>query len=134
MKRISGQLLYSPSDLVRYLASPFSSWMDRYCLENPGAVTPDEATEDEQLIAQTGEEHERAVLDDLKSSDAALIEISRSDPAGAREQTLSAISAKTPIIYQAALESGPFAGFADFLMLDDSGRYQVWDKIGRAHV
>jgi hypothetical protein len=29
--------------------------MDRYCLENPCAVTPDEATEDEQLIAQTGE-------------------------------------------------------------------------------
>ncbi|MCS6286387.1 MAG: TM0106 family RecB-like putative nuclease [Nitrospira sp.] len=133
MKRTSGQLLYSPSDLVRYLASPFSSWMDRYCLENPGAVTPDEATEDEQLIAQTGEEHERAVLDDLKSSDAALIEISRNDPAGAREQTLSAISAKTPIIYQAALESGPFAGFADFLMLDDSGRYQVWDtKLARS--
>lgn len=132
-KNSSGELMHSPSDLVRYLASPFASWMDRYCLENPGAVTPDEATADEKLIAQTGEEHERAVLDDFKSSEATLIEISRNDPAGAREQTLSAIGAKVPIIYQAALESGQFSGFADFLMLHDSGRYQVWDtKLARS--
>lgn len=132
-KNSSGELMYSPSDLVRYLASPFASWMHRYCLENPGAVTPDEATADEKLIAQTGEEHERAVLDDFKSSEATLIEISRNDPAGAREQTLSAIGAKVPIIYQAALEGGQFSGFADFLMLHDSGRYQVWDtKLARS--
>ena len=53
-KDLSGQLVFSPSDLVRYLGSPFASWMDRYYLENPGAVTPDEETEDAQLIAQTG--------------------------------------------------------------------------------
>jgi superfamily I DNA and/or RNA helicase len=29
-KTAEGQLVYSPSDLVRYLASPFASWMDRY--------------------------------------------------------------------------------------------------------
>ena len=69
MQKDSGHLLYSPSDLVRYLASPFASWMDRYYLENPGAVTPDEETEDEKLIAQTGDQHERAVLDEFKSSD-----------------------------------------------------------------
>lgn len=126
-KTSSGELVYSPSDLVRYLASPFASWMDRYNLEHPGAVTPDEATEDETLIAQTGDEHERAVLDDFKSSGATVNEIFKDDSARAREQTLSAISAKAPVIYQAALKSGQFAGFADFLLLDDSGRYQVWD-------
>ena len=41
-KTTAGQLIYSPSDLVRYLASPFASWMDRYYLEDPDAVTPDE--------------------------------------------------------------------------------------------
>ncbi len=132
-KTSSGKLGYSPSDLVRYLASPFASWMDRYHLENPGAVTPDEATENETLLAQTGDAHEQAVLDDLKSSETALIEIPKHDPAGARQQTLSAISAKVSIIYQAALESGHFSGFADFLMLDDSGCYQVWDtKLARS--
>ena len=133
MKKHREQLIFSPSDLIRFLASPFASWMDRYYLENPGAVTPDEATEDEKLIAQTGDQHERAVLDEFKSSAANLIEVPKDDPAAARTKTLSAISAKAPIIYQAALESEQFAGFADFLMLDASGRYQVWDtKLARS--
>ena len=102
-------------------------------MENPGAVTPDEATEDEKLIAQTGDQHERTVLDEFKSSAANLVEVPTNDPAVARTKTLSAINAKAPIIYQAALENGPFAGFADFLMLDASGRYQVWDtKLARS--
>ncbi len=133
MNKHSGEVVYSPSDLIRYLASPFASWMDRYCLENPGMGTPDEATEEERLIAQTGEAHEQAVLDDFKSSAAPVIEIAKKDAVVARTQTLSAIRAKAPCIYQAALESGSFAGFADFLILDDSDRYQVWDtKLARS--
>ena len=132
MHKVPGQLQYSPSDLIRYLASPFASWMDRYHLEHRDLVTPDKATEEERLIAQTGEEHERAVLDDLKSANS-VIEIPKDDPTMARERTRSALSAKTPIIYQAALASGPFAGFADFLLLDEQGRYRVWDtKLARS--
>ena len=132
MHKVAGQLQYSPSDLIRYLASPFASWMDRYHLEHRGLVTPDKATEEERLIAQTGEEHERAVLGDLKSSNS-VIEIPKDDPTMAREQTRSALSAKTPIIYQAALASGQFAGYADFLLLDEQGRYRVWDtKLARS--
>ena len=97
-KTPSGQLLYSPSDLVRYLDSPFASWMDRYYLEDPGAVTPDEETEDEKLIAQTGDEHERAVLNEYKSSTADLLEIPKDDPAVGLTKTLSGINAKAPII------------------------------------
>ena len=85
-KQRSGELLYSPSDLVRYVASPFASWMDRYHLENPGAITPDEETEDATLIAQTGEEHEQAVLSELKSSTGQVIEIPTHDFAVARAQ------------------------------------------------
>ncbi|HBP86344.1 MAG TPA: helicase, partial [Nitrospiraceae bacterium] len=126
-KDLSGQLVFSPSDLIRYLASPFASWMDRYALENPGAVTPDEETEDGQLIAQTGAQHERAVLDEFKASGANLVEIPRTDPSVARTTTISAINANVPVIYQAFLEHEPFAGFADFLLLDESKSYQVWD-------
>ena len=53
-KTYSGDLIYSPSDLVRYIGSPFASWMDRYYLENPDAVSPDEESEDERLVAETG--------------------------------------------------------------------------------
>ena len=107
--------------------------MDRYHLENPGALTPDEETADEQLIAQTGDQHERTVLDEFKSSATNLVEVPKDDPVVARTQTIRAISAKASIIYQAALESGRFAGFADFLTLQASGRYQVWDtKLARS--
>jgi predicted RecB family nuclease len=134
MKKISsGQLVFSPSDLVRFQASPFASWMDRLHLEYPGTVTPDAITEDERLIAQTGEEHEQAVLADFRSSNTALVEIPMHDPIIAREATLLAIKAHAPVIYQAALGDETFAGFADFLLLDESGRYQVWDtKLARS--
>lgn len=134
MKKKSGQLVYSPSDLVRYFASPFASWMDRYYLENPGAVTPDAKTEDEKLIAQTGDKFEQTVLEELKLTVPSLVEIQKSDTAIALTMTLSAIREKAPIIYQAALENGMFAGFADFLILDKlTGKYQVWDtKLARS--
>ena len=133
MKKRSSKLLYSPSDLIRYLASPFASWMDRYYLENPGEITPDEDSEDKKLIAQTGDQHERTVLNEFKSSTANLVEVPKGEPDVAQSMTLSAIIAKAPIIYQAALECDPFAGFADFLTLEPSGSYQVWDtKLARA--
>ena len=37
-----------------------------------------------------------------------LVEVPKDDPVVARATTLSAINAKAPIIYQAALESGQF--------------------------
>ncbi|MEP7153950.1 MAG: TM0106 family RecB-like putative nuclease, partial [Nitrospira sp.] len=132
-KDSSGQLRYSPSDLVRYLASPFASWMDRFYLENPGAVSPDEQTDDEQLIAQSGDQHERAVLQEFHSSETQVVEIPRENFHLASHETLSAMAAQVPIIYQAALEAGPFFGFTDFLLLGASGRYQVWDtKLARS--
>lgn len=132
MKKISGKIIYSPSDLIRYLASPYSSWMDRYHLENPGAITPDEPSEDQKLIAQTGDQHEQTVLEEYKASTKGLVEISRHD-SDALKNTLSAIGARTPIVYQGSLESDRFAGFTDFIVLDGVGQYQIWDtKLARA--
>jgi predicted RecB family nuclease len=133
MKKHAGQLIYSPSDLIRFLASPFASWMDRYYLEDHRAVTPDEESEDQKLIIQTGEEHERTILGQLKATNGNLVEITKSDLVVARTSTLAAIRSKAPIVFQAALELAPFAGFTDFLILDASGKYQVWDaKLARA--
>ena len=132
-KDSSGRLRYSPSDLVRYLASPFASWMDRYHLEQPDAVEPDEAADDAALIAQTGGRHEQAVLEEFRSSAGPVAEICTDNFLHARRETLAALAAKVPVIYQAALENGPFSGFADFLLLDASGSYQVWDaKLARS--
>jgi hypothetical protein len=42
MKKVSDRIIYWPSDLIRDLASPFASWLDRYNLENPGVIMQDE--------------------------------------------------------------------------------------------
>lgn len=127
MKKECGAVIYSPSDLIRYLASPFASWLDRYYLENPGAITPDEETEEEKLLSTTGDEHEQSILSGYKTSNGGLVEIAKDHFEAARTATLTAIKDKAPMIYQAALRDGVFAGFADFLILDGSGKYQVWD-------
>jgi predicted RecB family nuclease len=133
MQKRSGAVVDSPSDLIRYFASPFASWMDRCHLEDPDRVAPGEETEEQKLVAQTGDRHEISVLTELKVGTPELVEIPKDDFADARTKTLSAIIAMVPIIFQAALDAGQFAGFADFLILDGSGRYQVWDtKLARS--
>ena len=127
MRKQSGIIIYSPTDLIRYLASPFASWLDRYHLENPGAIRPDEQTDEEKLLSRTGDEHEQSVLTGYKTSSSGVLEISKDDFAAAHVATLTAIKDKAAIIYQAALQDSVFAGFADFLILDESGKYQVWD-------
>src|SRR5207253_87653 len=113
MKKESGTIIYSPSDLIRYLASPFASWLDRYYLENPGQITPDEQTDEQKLLARTGDEHERWILTGYKTSQTGLVEITKdlSQFDAARAATLSAINDKAPIIYQAALQDGVFQGY-----------------------
>src|SRR2546423_8511587 len=103
MKMESGAIIYSPSDLIRYLASPFASWLDRYHLENRGALTPDEQTEEEKLLSRTGDEHERSILTRYKS-ESNLVEIPKDDFAVACATTAEAIGKKAPIIFQAALQ------------------------------
>lgn len=133
MKYEKGRLIFSPSDLVRYLASPFSSWMDRYRLENPGALHPDEQTEEQRLIAQTGNQHEQATLAVFRTSFPGLQEIGGVGFDAAERATILAVRHRAPVIYQAALSDERFAGFADFLILDQGGRYQTWDaKLARS--
>ncbi|MDI1242807.1 MAG: TM0106 family RecB-like putative nuclease [bacterium] len=125
MKKHSGHVTYSPADLNRYLASPFASWMDRYYLENPGAVVPDEETEDQKLIAETGNQHERRILEELRGTAPTLVEILRGGDA--IDRTKAAVATRAPVIYQGALADGEFSGFSDFILLNDDGNYQVWD-------
>lgn len=132
MRKISGQLVYSPTDLCNYLESPFSSWMDRYHEENPGTLLPDKPSEDAELIMKTGEAHERTILEQFRGSVGDLCEISRDG--GTAVDVREVIKRRHSIIYQAKLESGNFAGYADFIILDEvTDRYQIWDtKLARS--
>ena len=132
----TGNLVYSPSDLIRFMESPFASWMDRYNLENPGQLTPDTETEEQKLVQETGNKHEHKFVAKLKSEARDLIEIPRHsvDP---EVETRAAMAAGREVIYQACLSLAPFRGHADFLMRTDAqieGRavYEVWDtKLAR---
>jgi predicted RecB family nuclease len=132
MQKRGNQIVYSPSDLVNFLASPFASWMDRYYLEHPDKITPDPKDECLQLIAETGNEHEAQILADMKTAIPDLVELSMQDPE-ALQKTRDAIVAKVPVIYQGKLASGVFEGYSDFLKLAQNNEYVVWDtKVARS--
>jgi uncharacterized protein len=95
---------------------------------------------EDELLARTstlGDEHERRELDDLRTEFGDVTIIGRPDytAAGLRaafDQTMRAVERRSSVIYQAAMFDGRFAGFADFLILED-GRYRVADtKLARS--
>lgn len=132
-KWASGNVIFSPSDLIRYVASPYSSWMDRYHLEYRDRVVPDADSEELKLVARIGNEHEKAVLAEFQAGSDRLVSIDARAPDTALAETLTAIRNRTPIIYQAAFADDRFAGFSDFTMLGGDGRYEIWDtKLARA--
>jgi hypothetical protein len=126
-KNSTGQLLYSPSDLVRYLSSPFASWMDRYNLEHPGVVAPDERSAEEQLIAETGQAHEESVLSELKAAPAGVVEIRARSLAQAQEETLAAIEKAGGKVITPKHSIGEWGFMADFA--DPEGNVMgLWEK------
>jgi hypothetical protein len=73
--------------------------MDRCHLEMLGQFPPDEETEDQRLIAETGNQHERNVLAGLKVFVPGLLEVRTKDLTAARQQTVSAFASKAPIVF-----------------------------------
>jgi predicted RecB family nuclease len=101
---------------------------------------PRVAVEDELLArtAQLGDEHEQRHLDELRElSQENVAIIGRPDftvdgLAAAAEATMRAVQRRAPVIYQAAMFDGRFAGFADFLVLD-ADEYRLRDtKLARS--
>ena len=96
---------------------------------------------DDELLARTarlGGEHEQRHLDELRvgvAGNAVVIGRPAYTVAGltaAADATREAVRARAPVIVQAAMFDGRFAGFADFLVLDDAG-YRLRDtKLARS--
>jgi predicted RecB family nuclease len=135
MYKENGQLVFSPSDLVRFMESPYSCWMERYHLEFPGILQPDEPTPEQELVMETGNRHERNYLTELQAQGTVtVIERDRN----AEAATAQAIQNGAAVIFQACLRHGPFRGYADFLKRidrDAEGRhqYEIWDtKLARS--
>ena len=132
MKKSQGSILYSPTDLIRFMESPFASWMQRLHLEAPDKAVPDAQSEDAELIAKTGDKHEEKFLQTLRSEGRAITSIPKNDTAKALELTQEAITSGQEVIYQGALAMNRFEGFTDFIVRAESGSYEIWDtKLAR---
>ena len=139
MYKKHGRLYFSPSDLTRYMESPFASWMDRFAIECPEHAP--EKDPDNPLMAslsQKGFAHENAVQAAFVEDGLSLEIINDGFNKEKYEKTLAAIEKGVDVIAQARLELEPFGGFADFLVKEspcnegspDHSRnhyYEVWD-------
>ena len=132
MRKINNSLVYSPSDLINFIESPFASWMDRALLEGVEGVEPDEENEERKLVAEEGNKHEAEFLESITKEGSKVFKV---DPKGARpiEDTKDAIRRKEEVVFQATLELGNFRGNADFLFYNaEEDLYEVWDtKLAR---
>lgn len=138
LRRNDGSVLYSPSDLIRFLAGDFAAWMDRLHFEDPARcpAEPDESSEEDELARRYGDEHERRYLERMREGGVTVVEIPRGGDGPAR--TDEALLSGADVIYQAVLEDGVFQGYADFLRRTDGGsrlggwHYTPWDtKLAR---
>ena len=131
------QLIFSPSDLVLAMRSPFASWMERFAIESPASVSDIEKDDDPMmaLLASKGNTHEHDFLVRLQEEhgiENIAIVMSKS-PEQRVKETLAYMQNGCPFIYQAQLQRNQFAGSADFLVripgqsnLGDY-RYEAWD-------
>jgi uncharacterized protein len=137
MQRKNNEWLYSPSDLIKFLENEAVTWFDRYDKERPGELVAEEDSADKQLIQTTGEKHECEVLQQLIAEGRDVADLSGATDSF--EATLRAMNEGRGIVYQARLEYGNFAGYADFLIRVEgiselgSWHYEVWDtKLARS--
>jgi len=96
---------------------------------------------EDELLARTaklGGEHEQRHLDELRAlTEENVAVIGRPDYTvdgltAAAEATMRAVERRAPVVYQAAMFDGRFAGFADFLVLDGD-EYRLRDtKLARS--
>ncbi|WP_102143739.1 TM0106 family RecB-like putative nuclease [Mycobacterium hubeiense] len=129
------RVVYSASDLAAHARCEYALLR---AFDAQLGWGPPVATEDELLArtAKLGGEHEQRHLDQLRADDTVAI-IGRppytvDGLTAAAEQTMRAVERRAPVIYQAAMFDGRFAGFADFLLYDGA-QYRLRDtKLARS--
>ena len=59
MRKHNGSYLYTPSDLVEFLSSPFATWMTRRFVDDPSAAVPDADPPELLSLREQAQRHER---------------------------------------------------------------------------
>ncbi len=139
MYKKNGKFYFSPTDLTRYMESPFASWMERFLLESP-ELTPEKDPTDALLSAliQKGYAHENELEEDFIKQGVLLVKINGESQEDKYVNTVEAMNNGVDVIVQARLELDPFGGYADFLVKVQNSKgspssrlgdyhYEVWD-------
>ncbi len=101
MQRSAGKLVFSPSDLIKFMKSEYNTWMDRFDLEQPGIAEGDPEDETAKILQARGIAHEAAFLAQLRADGREIVDVSTSEDRFAA--TIAAMHSGADIIYQGAL-------------------------------
>src|SRR5690606_34998820 len=112
------QLGLSPTDLVGHLACEHLTTLDREVAVGRRGKPPDDDPNAE-IIRRRGDEHERAVLADLRARYEVAEMPAGVDPRTGELLTLEAMRSGAERIYQATFFDGRWRGHADFLVRND---------------
>lgn len=137
MQKDSGQLLFSASDIINFLACRPLTALDFVNLDTQIPVAEDDPTA--KLLQEKGFAHESAFLKRLRNEGRRIVEIPEQSELKERAQlTIAAMEDGADVIFQAAFLGPPWVGYADFLLRADvpSGlgkfSYEVYDtKLAR---
>lgn len=134
MQKKRDQYYYSPSDLTRFMESPFASWMDRYALDFPEVKThKDPQDELMAILAQKGYAHEDNLEEEFRLSGRTVVKIEKGSLSELYERTIEAMHDGAEVIVQGRLELGVFGGYSDFLIKVPGEsklgnyHYEIWD-------
>jgi len=118
MRILDGKLLFSATDLMRFMGCAHATTLDLMRLRGEGPE-PGEDTEDAALLQRQGDAHEAAHLEKLESEGKSVRRIPRGDLIADARVTVDAMAQGAEVIFQGALLSGTWGGWSDFLLRVD---------------
>ena len=114
MRALNEELLFSASDLMRFMGCRHATTLDLARLRGEGPE-PRADSEDAALLQKQGDAHEAAHLARLKAEGRQVVEIARGDLAEDAEATRAALAEGAEVVFQGAFLSGSWGGWSDFL-------------------
>jgi len=114
MRTVNGKILLSASDLMRFMGCRYATTLDFAYMQGKGPQ-PGEDSEDAKLLQKMGYDHELAHFAKLRATDKQVVEIQHGNLEANADDTRQAMREGAEIIFQAALLSGHWGGWPDFL-------------------
>jgi hypothetical protein len=121
MREFGGNILFSATDLMRFMGCPHATHLDLLRMQGEGPE-PGEDTEDAALLQKQGDAHQATHLEKLKSSGRRVIEIDRGDLARNSDETRDALATGADVVFQGAFLSGNWGGWSTGGWMSGQGR------------